>query len=630
MESLLSATAAHPCIFVVGKGGVGKTTTAGAIALAAADAGQLTHLITTDPAESLGDLFHAPLEPGRPAPSPCSDRLTLEAFDARGWGEAWLAPRRRSIAEIMERGTYLDEADVDGLLARSVPGIDETMGALRIAQLAKARERGVVERIVVDTAPTGHTLRLLDAGRSLGAWVAALRAMADRADIVASALLHTPVRLREERALDEIENELLVLEGVLMSAAFVVVHRAGDVVRAETRRLALRLRQRGCQVTAFVGVGADVHPLGEAGLERYVPPLRDATGCAGLRGFAAAMVQHGDGGAAGQASPPSPARAAEPDAPAPPARSGAPGPGVAATGHDTAGPDRMHAAGSGAGWIRATRWRVIWLAGKGGVGKSTCAAAVAVGLADDRAVSLFSTDPAGSLGDLFERSLGADAVTLGPTLRVQQVAAESVFAEWAAEYRGEVERVFESLGLDSAAAIDRRVLDSLLDFAPPGIDEIVSLEHILESMEREETLVLDTAPTGHFLRLLEMPELALDWTHTLMRILLRAGVAGSLDALSARVLAFAKRLKTLRGVLTDPKDAAVFVVTLDEPMVQAETGRLRAALQSAGIREAGVIVNRARSRSPAVSGRTLLAPEWRTPPAGVDALRRFFDSWVLV
>src|SRR5690606_7309894 len=151
---------------------------------------------------------------------------------------------------------------------------------------------------------------------------------------------------------------------------------------------ALRLRQRGCQVTAFVGVGADVHPLGEAGLERYVPPLRDATGCAGLRGFAAAMVQHGEGGVAGQARAPSPALSAEPDAPAPPpspALSGAPGPGVAATGQDTAGPGRVHAAGSGAAWIRATSRRVIWLAGKGGVGKSTCAAAVAVGLADDRA-----------------------------------------------------------------------------------------------------------------------------------------------------------------------------------------------------------------------------------------------------
>lgn len=633
MRSLLAATGTHPFIFVVGKGGVGKTTTAGAIALAAADAGDATHLITTDPAESLGDLFHMTLEKGRPTASPCSELLTLEAFDARSWGEAWLAPRRQALAEIMERGTWLDRVDVDGLLARTVPGVDEAMGALRIAQLARAQERGVIRRLVVDTAPTGHTLRLLDAGRSLGAWVDALRTMAQKADVVASALLHTPVRLREERVLDEVEEELDALERLLRMAAFVIVHRAGVVVRAETDRLAMRLRERGLEVTALVGVGGGTELPGGAGLELAVPFLEATTGCDGLRRVASAATAI----AGAQAVPGSPNAGAGPagraarDAAAPTHEVGgrsdrtrppAPSPGAPVA------MDWPGAPGSGADWIRRSDWRVIWLAGKGGVGKSTCAAALAVGLA--RPVLLYSTDPAGSLGDLFGRTLGADAVAITPSLRVQQVAAESVFAEWVAAYRSEVERVFASLGLDHAAALDRRVIDSLLDVAPPGIDEIVSIDHILDSVEREETLVLDTAPTGHFLRLLEMPGLALEWTHALMRILLRAGVAGSLDALSERMLRFAKRLKRLRAMLTDPGHAAVFVVTLDEPMVWSETRRLRAALSATGIREAGVILNRARAVEPAAAERTVLAPDWSPPPAGVEALGSFFDSWVLV
>lgn len=598
MQSLLSATGEHPCIFVVGKGGVGKTTTAGAIALAAADAGELTHLVTTDPAESLGDLFQTPLPKGRPVPSPCTDRLTLEAFDARSWGAAWLEPRRDALADIMEQGTYLEAADVDGLLAQVVPGIDEAMGALRIGRLVAARARGVSQRIVVDTAPTGHTLRLLDAHASLGAWVAALRTMAAKADAVASALLHTPVRLTGERALDEIEDELHGLDKMLASAAFVIVYRSGAVVRAETGRLAARLRKRGLRVVAYVSVGADLAANGA--MQLHVPMLADTTGCDGLRRFAKAVV-----------AAPAAAQADGTDMPA----------GASVDSQATGVSARA------APWIRAAPWRLIWFAGKGGVGKSTCAAAAATGLAEHRPVSLYSTDPAGSLGDLLDVTLGAEPLEVAPRLRVQQVQAEIVFASWVADYRGEVERVFASLGLEQTAQLDRRVIDSLLEFAPPGIDEVVSLTRILDAVEREETLILDTAPTGHFLRLLELPDLALEWTHALMRILLRAGVAGSLDALSERMLGFAKRLKTLRTVLSDPERAGVFVVMLEEPMVRAETERLRAALRAAGIREAGVIVNRARTANASLAARTVHAPEQAIPPVGITALRSFFEAW---
>lgn len=618
MQSLLSATDEHSCIFVVGKGGVGKTTTAGAIALAAADAGEITHLVTTDPAESLGDLFQATLPSGRPVPSPCTDRLTLEAFDARHWGAAWFEPRRDALAEIMEQGTYLDEADVDGLLAQVVPGVDEAMGALRIGRLAAARERGVVRRIVVDTAPTGHTLRLLDARASLGAWVTALRTMAAKADAVASALLHMPVRLEGERALDEIEEELHELAGVLASAAFVIVHRRGTVVRAETGRLAARLRQRGLRIVAYVGVGGSELDL-DGAIQMHVPLLPDATGCDGLRRFAGAVAEAPL--AARSDAVPGLIPATTPDAP-----SDATAGTMGATGITRAA---AGAPARAASWIRAAPWRLIWFAGKGGVGKSTCAAAAAAAVADQRSVSLYSTDPAGSLGDVIGVTPGAEPLEAAPRLRVQQVQAESAFANWLADYRGEVERVFASVGLEQAAQLDRRVIDSLLEFAPPGIDEVVSLTHILDSVERDETLVLDTAPTGHFLRLLEMPDLALDWTHALMRILLRAGVAGSLDALSERMLGFAKRLKTLRSVLSDPERTAVFVVTLEERMVRAETERLRAALHAAGIREAGVIVNRARSAHAYPAARTVHAPEQATPPVGIPALRSFFESWEL-
>ncbi|HEX9108090.1 MAG TPA: ArsA family ATPase, partial [Longimicrobiales bacterium] len=155
-------------LFVVGKGGVGKTTAAAAVALHLADAGRPTHLVSTDPAHSVGDVFGVQL-PAHPIPSPCTDRLTLEELDARAYARAWSGRVAGPIAELVERGTYLDADDAHALTGLSLPGVDEVMGALRLVELAE----GNADRIVVDTAPTGHALRLLDAGALIDGWAAA-------------------------------------------------------------------------------------------------------------------------------------------------------------------------------------------------------------------------------------------------------------------------------------------------------------------------------------------------------------------------------------------------------------------------------------------------------------------------
>src|SRR5919106_383864 len=128
-------------ILVVGKGGVGKTTTAGAIALACADRGDTTHLISTDPAHSIADLFEH---------RSCSDQLVLEEFHARAYADVLFARIQPALVELVERGTYLDEADARGFLDLSLPGLDEVMAALRLTELHRDTTK---QRIVVDTAP---------------------------------------------------------------------------------------------------------------------------------------------------------------------------------------------------------------------------------------------------------------------------------------------------------------------------------------------------------------------------------------------------------------------------------------------------------------------------------------------
>ena len=163
--------------FVGGKGGAGKTTCAAVFALDAARDGR-TLLVTTDPASSLSAVLKTAVG-SSPSPVPGAKRLWAANVDAPAAFDRWLAPRRALLAAIALRGTYLDEADVARLLKLTLPGIDEIIGLLEITRLAQslprrragqrpAAETAGFDTVIVDTAPTGHTLRLLAAPALLG------------------------------------------------------------------------------------------------------------------------------------------------------------------------------------------------------------------------------------------------------------------------------------------------------------------------------------------------------------------------------------------------------------------------------------------------------------------------------
>jgi len=138
---------------------VGKTTcaAASACALSAPRRGKRARVlvVSTDPAHSLGDALGVQL-----AASPRAIRrgLTAVELDAPRAFARWIGEHGAALGEALEHGTWLDRADVDTLLDLSLPGVDELAGILEIARLADSRR---YDHIVVDTAPTGHTLRLL-------------------------------------------------------------------------------------------------------------------------------------------------------------------------------------------------------------------------------------------------------------------------------------------------------------------------------------------------------------------------------------------------------------------------------------------------------------------------------------
>ena len=132
--------------------------------------------------------------------------------------------------------------------------------------------------------------------------------------------------------------------------------------------------------------------------------------------------------------------------------------------------------------------------------------------------------------------------------------------------------------------------------------------------------MLDTAPTGHALRLLAMPETALDWVQALLAILLKYREVVGLGELAAELVATARRLRALRALLADPARARVVAVTRAAELPRRETERLLARLRRLGHRGAGRARQRADRRDlralPAGAGDRAADPSPRRRSAG--------------
>ncbi|WP_254766101.1 ArsA family ATPase [Salinilacihabitans rarus] len=249
----------------------------------------------------------------------------------------------------------------------------------------------------------------------------------------------------------------------------------------------------------------------------------------------------------------------------------------------------------------------LFYGGKGGVGKTTCAAATALGLAGTHETLVVSTDPAHSLSDAFETPLGPEPRELRPGLWAAEVDPEAR----ADRYR----RLATALAADLRAAgirlSDEEVERIFAAGAPAGGDELAALDLLVEYVDggRYDRVVLDTAPTGHTLRLLDLPEvtgLALDTVRSLRGQVRRIGDAAKRAALGPMYYAAGRRdegdeddlerlqarLERARDLLSDPAVTTFRVVTVPETMAIAETERLVDRLREVGVPVGTVVVNR--------------------------------------
>ena len=558
-----------------GKGGVGKTTcaVASALGLARASPGRSLLLVSTDPAHSVTDSLGGAALP---------DNLDVLELDAPARLEEFKRDHGDQLHQIASRGTFLDDDDVRRLLDLSLPGLDELMAFFEIAGWV---EEARYSCLVVDTAPTGHTLRLLGMAEVIRSWLRALDALLAKHRYMKR--LYQGFYQRDE--LDELllglSGSVEALQALLRDerrCRFVPVLLAEALVIEETGRLLAELERleipvRDLVVNRLYPAGC---PLCRRRRWRQLAELADLPWApdryslwavpvypAEVRGRQALATFWG-GSTVIEESPPVPG-----------AHGPLPSPRVEGAMREPSGDLRL-----------------IVFGGKGGVGKTTLACATAVRLAgagSGREVLLFSSDPAHSLSACLEVEIGARPTAIAPGLAALQIDAEAELEELSREYRDEVSQLLGALSPNVDLAFDRAVMERLMDLAPPGLDEVLalSLEMELLAAGTFDVLVLDSAPTGHLVRLLEMPELVDRWLKVLFDLLLKYRTVLRLPRVSERLVGLSKDLKQLRRLMGDGGRSALYAVTIATGMALEETADLVAASERLGLRPAGLLVN---------------------------------------
>ena len=254
--------------------------------------------------------------------------------------------------------------------------------------------------------------------------------------------------------------------------------------------------------------------------------------------------------------------------------------------------------------------------GKGGVGKTTTSASTAVWLADSGLkVLLVSSDPAHSTSD----SLGVD-LSSEPTavegvpglfgLELNPEAKLSTFMPKLGEsLSGMSSSPFAALGglggmfdqdaKDEMTSIKEEVDSS--ELVLPGLDEAIAFDELLKHVENPmwDVIVFDTAPTGHTLRFLSLPELIEAWSGRLLRMMRVSGGIRSMlfgrkqsDAMKEELERFRRRVLHVRRVLSDPSTTSFTLVTIPERMGVNETVRANASLSEYELPVTGCLVNR--------------------------------------
>lgn len=527
--NLLKAPTRH--LFFTGKGGVGKTSLSTAVALHLADCGKKVLLVSTDSASNLDEMLGVPLS-NHPTPVPGAPGLSVLNIDPDAAAEAY---RQRVIDQMAREATTEEISTVreqlSGACTTEIASFDEFSSLL-------AEKNQAYDHIVFDTAPTGHTLRLLSLPKAWSGFLA-------NNDKGASCLgPHSGLKMQEIRfkaAMDALSDPALT--------SVVLVTRPDKGAMAEASRTCDELKELGLSnqrlvvngvfhasnhadevANAFEALGAQAlndMPDNLRQLPQDQVPLR-AFDTVGLQALRALLVdnQH--------------ANRDKTDMAMQPMRQGM---GLA----DLA--DSLALAGHG----------LIMVMGKGGVGKTTVAAALALGLVQrGKTVHLSTTDPAAHLAGTLNGAVEG--------LRVDRI-----------DPIVETQRYVDKIMATKGAGLNGQERALMLEDLKSPCTEEVAVFHAFSrvvSEARSAFVVLDTAPTGHSMLLMDATGA---YHRQMVRELESHGTA---------------RLVTPLMRLQDPDYTKIILVTLPEttPVLQAEA--LQEDLRRAQIEPFAWVINK--------------------------------------
>lgn len=239
----------------------------------------------------------------------------------------------------------------------------------------------------------------------------------------------------------------------------------------------------------------------------------------------------------------------------------------------------------------------VFFGGKGGVGKTTMASASAVHFAKDRKTLIFTTDPAPSLADSFEQKLSNEPVKITgiENLWAMEIDAKIVLKEFREEYGEDILDI-----LHKGTYLSDKETEEMFELDIPGLDEVMGLKKITDFMDNQEydLYIVDTAPTGHTLRLLTLPELLDEWIKFLASLrwkyhymVERFSGEKKIEKADEFLLTMKKTVKKVRSLLQDSIKTEFIVVTIAEAMGVLETEDLIKDLEKSHIPIGHIIIN---------------------------------------
>ena len=545
-------------IFFSGKGGVGKTSMACTHAVRYADEGKRTLIVTTDPASNLADVFEQKIGhhvtpitgvPNLSAMEIDPDTATKEYIDRA------MSPLRAAFPAQM---VQVMEEQMSGPCTAEVATFDRFTDF--IVQDKATTEFDI---IIFDTAPTGHTIRLLELPAE---WSQSI----DTASSGSGQTCIGPAAAIQD-AKHKYENALVALRDETLSTFTFVLHPEAIAIR-ETKRAISELTKLGIHtyriiINGIIPASEKLNPLFAARSEMQslylkqiqaeLPyPTQRMTLLSGEIQGAARLRQVGKIFFDGEQAP------AESEA---------------------SGGKSISVVTSSIDEIRARiqpngRRRTIFFAGKGGVGKTVASCLTAVWLAQQgHKTLLLTTDPAAHLGDVLGQPVGDDvtAVSGQPSLWAVKIDPKAA----AETYKTRILNDARQRGRPESAI---KVMEEELD--SPCTEEMAAFDQFIDyaSQEDWDAVVFDTAPTGHTMRLLELP---MDWSQQI-----DVKVFASVDGSAADDVA-KQRFGQVIEMMRDPSQSTFAFVMYPESTPILEAWRAAQELATVGIKPGLVVAN---------------------------------------